>query len=581
MIRICDRIMNSKIIFCGTSHGSAVNHSAKKEYEVKERRIAFGIAGLLCWGMTFCSGMVFAMAGSPQQVIHVGEFGASPSAENNVGALQAAVEAAQQMDGPVEIRFERGAVYRVGMPDGSGMQEKYALHIKGATNLVLNGQGATLLVTHPEIGAICTEDSENIQIKNFKIDYDPLPYAQGRIHVVNLDENWFELKLDDGFLEPDHSCFERAMAKWGLTVRDTSDGGRQYGPAALFSKHWEKTGDRIWRFYAENSKYDASLRQADLQPGERYIHMARNYAQAVTAKRCDNILWNNITVYASPGLAFYPHMTSHHTIRDCHVKVKEGRVFSTNADGIHVRGSRGYVLIEGCSFEGMADDAINVHSSAMGVVAHPVPNQVLVRKHTFSVRIGDQLEAVRAASASILGQARVNAVEDRGASWLLTLDRSFDGLAGGSGAEKDEHGNPIVSAVFYNLSEAANPVTISNCSFNDFRGRGILISARGAKVENNTFKVREGWGVVFHYESSRWAEGPFAQDVVICNNRFTAKNQATLPAIYFTIHTRDGASVEGTPFKNIRIVGNSFVGWKEPIRMQHAEQVIVQNNTIE
>jgi hypothetical protein len=94
--------MNSKIIFCGTSHGSAVNHSAKKEYEVKERRIAFGIAGFLCWGMTFCSGMVFAMAGSPQQVIHVGEFGASPSVENNVPALQAAVEAAKRKQGGIQ-----------------------------------------------------------------------------------------------------------------------------------------------------------------------------------------------------------------------------------------------------------------------------------------------------------------------------------------------------------------------------------------------------------------------------------------------------------------------------------------------
>jgi hypothetical protein len=573
--------MNSKIIFCGTSHGSAVNHSAKKEYEVKERRIAFGIAGFLCWGMTFCSGMVFAMAGSPRQVIHVGEFGASPSVENNVPALQAAVEAAKKAGGPVEIRFEPDAVYRVGLPDGPNMQGKYALTIQGATNLVLNGQGATLLVTHPEIGAICTENCSGVKVRNFKIDYDPLPYAQGRIHAVNLDENWFELKVDDGFPEPDQPCFARAMSKWGLTLRDTADGGRQYGPAALFSKHWKKTGDRIWRFDTTDNGYDASLAKAGLQVGDRFIHMARNYAQAVAAKNCDGLLWDNITIYASPNLAFFPHITSRHTIRNCHVKVKDGRIFSTNADGIHMRGSRGHVLIEGCSFEGMADDAINVHSSAMSVQSQPNPNQVAVKKHTYTVRVGDRLEAVRSASAEISGQATVVAVEDQGGNWLVTLDRDFDRLVGSGTAEVNEHGDPVVSTLFYNLSEAANPVTVRNCSFNDHRGRGVLISARGATVENNTFNVREGWGVVMNYESSRWAEGPMAQEVVIRGNTFHAKAQSGQPAIVSVVYAHGGAAVEGAPFKNIRIEGNRFVGWKEPIRMQNAENVRVENNVVE
>jgi hypothetical protein len=532
------------------------------------------VAGVgLCWGRSGL-GAEEVISQSEGRQFFAGDYGVRPDVENNHEPLQALLRLAMASPTGAEIRFEPDAVYRTGLPDGSGMQGKYAIHVKGATNLVLNGQGATLLMTHPEIGAICTEDCQNIQVRNFKIDYDPLPYAQSRIRAVNLAENWFELKVDDGFLEPDQPCFDRAMAKWGLTVRDTDDGGRQYGPAALFSKHWKKTGNRVWRFYTENSKYDASLRQAALQPGERYIHMARNYAQAVAAKRCDNILWEKITVYASPGLAFYPHITSHHTIRDCHVKIKDGRIFSTNADGIHMRGSRGHARIDGCSFEGMADDGINVHSSAMAVLEQPSPNRARVKKHTFSVRPGDRLEAVRTASAEILGQATVEAVEDRGASWLLTLDRPFEDLAGGDGGETNAHGDPVASVVFYNLSEAANPVTIRDCTFNDYRGRGVLISARGATVENNVFKVREGWSVVMGYESSRWAEGPIAQDIIIRSNTFHAAAQSRQPAIVSAVHTRDGATVEGTPFRGIRIEDNQFYGYPFPaFRMEHAEHV--------
>jgi hypothetical protein len=515
---------------------------------------------------------------SKRTALDVSAFGASPAVPNNHEALKAAIAAARACEGGGELRFEPGAVYRIGLPDGSGLQGKHALHIKAATNLVLNGQGATLVITNPEIGAICTEDCQSVEVKNFKIDYDPLPYAPGVISEVNLSEGWFELDVSDGFLEPDQPCFERAMAKWGLTVREPDDGGRRYGPAALFSKHWKKTGDRVWRFYTTENGYDPALQQAGLNVGARFIHMARNYAQAVAAKNCDQILWENITVYASPGLAFYPHITSHHTIRDCHVRMKEGRIFSTNADGIHMRGSRGHVLIDGCSFEGMADDAINVHSSAMSVQEQPAPNQVLVKKHTYSVRPGDELVIVRSAVAEILGTAVVQSVADRGGSWLLTLDRELPALPAGAGAEKNEHGDPIASINLYNLSESAAPFTIRNCRFNDYRGRGILVSAHNGLIENNVFNVREGWGVVMNYESSRWAEGPIAHDVVIKNNAFYAKPESRQPAILSAVHTRGGAEVQGAPFKNIRIEGNRFHGYETAVRMRHAENVQILEN---
>lgn len=512
------------------------------------------------------------------QVFDVADYGASPAREDNRQPIQAAIEAARRSGQPSVVRFEPDAIYRVGFPDGKAMQGKFAIELKEASHVTLDGRGATLQITNPEIGGICADDSHNIVIKNFKIDYDPLPYALGCIHAVNLKENWYELRVDDGFLEPDQPCFERAMSKWGLTVRDTADGGRQYGPAALFASRWEKTGDRIWRFYARDNGFDAKLETARLKPGERYIHMARNYAQAVAAIRCDNILWENITVYSSPGLAFFPHMTAHHAIRDCHVKVKEGCIFSTNADGIHMRGSRGHALIDGCSFEGMADDGINIHSSAMSVLEQPAANRVRVKKHTYSVRPGDRVEAVRTASAAILGQATIQAVEDAGANWLLTLDRDFKGLAETGSSEKNAHGDPITTTVFYNLSEASTPVTIRNCTFNDFRGRGVLISARGATIENNSFHVREGWGVVMNYESSRWAEGPIAQHVVIRNNHFVKKAESGQSAILFVIHARDRAKVEGNPFRKFQIVNNRFDGWKSPVSLNNAEDTTIENN---
>jgi hypothetical protein len=539
----------------------------------------------ICFAFLFCSCLAQyggSDAGNETNVTRfsVRDFGADPDSKNIYDALQRTLAAARQVAGPVEILFEPGVVYRIGLPDGSNLQSKYAVHIKNATNLVLNGQGSTLLITNPEIGGICTEGSAGVEIKNFKIDYDPLPYAQGIISGVNLRENWFELKVDEAFMEPDQPCFDRSMSKFGLTVRDLPDGRRRYGPAAVFAERWEKTGERTWRFYTphKGNGYDPALSQAGLNTGDRYIHQARNYAQAVAAIKCDNLLWENITVYASPGLAFFPHITSYHTIRDCHVKVKDGRVFSTDADGIHMRSSRGHVLIDGCSFQGMSDDAINVHSSALSVQGRPAPDQVLVKKHTFSVRSGDELELVHSASATVGGKYIVKVVQDAGANWLITLDRALPELASGAGFSETDN--------FYNLSEAANPFVIRNCYFGDYRGRGILVSAHGGLIENNIFDLNQGLGVVLTYESTRWAEGPIGRDLTIRNNEFRGHGMqpaAILSVLYGRNPTGNDMKVAAgcRPFQDIRIENNRFYEYGVPVvELSKARNVIISSNQV-
>jgi len=520
--------------------------------------------------------------------LHVRDFGAGPTSENIFQALEDAMAAAKAADGPVEILFEPDAVYRITLPNAAELKEtgtcfadQYAWHIKNATNLVINGQGATLLVTDAEIGGICMEDSFQIELKNFEIDYDPLPYAQGTIATVNLEEYWFELKLDDGFPEPDMPNFKRAgnaHGNWGLTIRDEPGGRRRYGPIPVFAESWEKTGEHLWRFHPPeigegHNVQNTPLEASGLKPGDRYVHMARNWSQAIAGINCDRVLWEGITIHAAPGLAFYPRGTSHHTIRDCHIKLKEGRIFSTTSDGIHMRGSRGHMLVEDCSFEGMGDDGINVHSSALSVVETPAPNQIVVRKHTFSVRPGDELVQVRSDSATILGKAKVKEVQDQGGTWLITLDRGLPDVAAGEGFNSSDN--------FYNLSEAATPFVIRNCHFKDYRGRGILISAHGGVIENNLFEMPEGWGVVLLYESVRWAEGPMANNLLIRNNEFRATAKQHHSAICSHIITRGGATVVTRPFRDILIENNRFYDYAKPVvELEAVNGITLRNNQV-
>ena len=518
--------------------------------------------------------------------LYVRDFGATPQTVNIYMALQRVLAAAKKLNCPVEILFEPNAVYRITLANAaelketdSGFADQYSWHIKDATNMVINGQGATLVFTDPEVGGICMENSYHIELKNFKFNYDPLPYTQGTIARVNQEEYWFELKLGDGYPEPNTPNFERAektYGNWGLTIHDEANGRHRYGPTAIFSDHWEKTGNRLWRFFPakQGSNYslqDDPLLASGLKIGNRYVHMARTWSQAIATKNCDYVLWENLTVYASPGLAFYPRGTSHHIIRDCHTKLKGDRIFSTNADGIHMRGSRGHMLVEDCSFNGMADDGINVHSSALSVVAVPAANQLVVNKHTFSVRAGDELIQVRPISAKIIGKATVKSVQDQGSTWLITLNEILEDVSCGSDSEPSDY--------FYNLSESATPFVINNCHFKNFRGRGILVSAYGGVIENNIFEMPEGWAIVLHYESARWSDGPLACDLIIRNNEFNGHGSSENSAIRTKITTRGGSGVNGRPFRNILIEDNSFYDYGMPVMdIHHACNVTIRDN---
>lgn len=523
-----------------------------------------------------------ASIGAPNGGMHImtpEQYGGSPDANDNTAAFEAMISAAKSLGEPVEIRLEAGAFYRVKGKEG----RECAVMISGARDLTLNGEGATLVITDPSRGGLRTINCERIWIKNLAIDYDPLPYTASTVTAVNVEENWFEIKIEDSYPSPGLPYFSAARSQSGMMVVPQPDGGTRFGPDVISPESIIETGDGVWRIYPQkhHGGYSDPIGRKRVDVGEQFVYCARTYEQALSSIECVDLLWENITIYSSPGVSSYPRGNERHTIRGYHVAIKEGRIFSTNADGIHMRGSRGDVLIEGCSFEGMGDDAINVHSSAMAISAQPANNQAEVRKHTYGVRIGDRVVAVNSSTAASIGEAEIVNIEDKKDCWILTFDRELILPEGNAGNRtKNEHGELVASVNLYNLDECASPFIIRDCVFNAFRGRGILVSAREGVIEDNIFRDQEGWGVVMNYESSRWAEGPIASNITIRNNTFIKPYGAHQPAIISDITARsNGAPIMGF-FENISIENNVFYGWEEPIRMRFVNGMMMENNEI-
>lgn len=511
---------------------------------------------------------------------YVRDFGAIPNDGGSDGdAVRKCIQAAVASQQKAVVVFEPGE-YRIDASPGAiAMGEWVSLPVRKANNLTLKGaeEGTKLTFTNPSASGIFFDGCNNVGLKNIQIDYDPLPYAFGTTRAVNLKENTFDLELDEGSADFNHPLFQTAKAVWGMVVRpDTIHGTIQYGPVAVESKDFAHVSDRVWRLKVpslEGAGYPNAIASSEMKSGERYVHMARTYGSAVVIQSCENVLAENVTIFTSPGLSFFPYLSHDVSLVDCHVRLGAGRLISANADGIHARGMRGDLLIDHCSFEGMGDDAINIHSSAILVHKVNTPSEVITSPHTWSVRPGDELVAYDGLTLSEKGRTTVESSWQTEAGIFVRFTKPIDGLRAGQGyAEADR---------FYNLSEAGGPFVIRKCKFLAHRGRSILVSGANGVIENNQFENNEGWGVDLSFGDSIWAEGPPAHALKITRNIFSGRGGPQPCIMTRSCAPKESRTALNRFFKGLVIADNKFLNITAPaIRLYGVEGAVIENNVI-
>ncbi|MHB1484160.1 MAG: DUF5060 domain-containing protein [Saccharofermentanales bacterium] len=502
-------------------------------------------------GLNNIEGTVVRAHEIPPKVFNAGSDYANTLVDTRLeiqNAIDAAIKYSKESGLPSEIRLKADSTYRV---EAAG---DTALVIENAKNVIFNGQGATLVFTNVDAGGLKVVNSENVIVKNINIDYDPLPYSFGTVTYVNGDV--YRLKFDPGYIEPDDPAYDFAKRVAGvLGIKITYNGTKTiFGQPVVGSKTFVSKGDREWEldgstlFLGGGSNTVAGV---GLKTGDRFVLKAGNYAAAVAFLFSNNVTAENIVVYTSPGLSFLPSVVDDIVIRDCHVRVNSGRPISTNADGIHMRGARGNVMIDGCTFEGMCDDGINIHSSPMSVLSKHAANKYGLSRGLNSIRIGDRLAIIEQGKAKVKDIVTVSKSENETGEFLLTFDKDIDLKAGTGFSDADN---------LYNLDECASAFAIKDCSFDYYRGRGILLSCQNGIVYGNKFNILGGPAISFNHETVWWGEGPFGKNIIIKNNIFANQMNSSRTPIISHIEVAPG-NPESQGLENIFITENVFNGF--------------------
>lgn len=504
----------------------------------------------------------------------VDDYGAYPNqSKNSLPAMEAAIEAAKQYTNKTgqyaEVSLTAGAEYHFATQGGD--DGKATISIEDAKNLTLNGNGAQIIFDTLFHSGVVVRDSENVNLLNFSIDYNPLPYTQGQIVGIDNEQNTIDIRIDEGWPGLDHEMFSLARSSYGIT-RIFEGGTYKYGPTAIEFLDKEEISDSLWRCHLGGGFYSNQIEKVHI--GDDFVYKANTYGCAVGILSSYNVRAEGIVFYSSPGLNFYPFASECVMIRDCHVMLKGyDRFVSTNADGVHARSNRGFLMIEGCSFEGMSDDGINIHSSAMSVQKVINSHTVIVTKHTFTVRPGDRLVIMDRVNGRIRAEVYVIKVEDSDYTQTITFDQDVPGISTGSHFSNADN--------LYNLNSCGSSFVIRNCHFKSHRCRDILLSTQYGIVENNIFENEDGWGIALFHETEAWGEGPIVRDVKIRNNTFYGRSQAGQAGIYAYIAGNGEGFHPSQEIKNISITGNVFYDVGKVMDLHAMSDSLIANNTVE
>ncbi len=513
-----------------------------------------------------------------EQVLDVTDFGAVPDDDgNDVEGIRAAMKQATEAKVPTEVRFPKGRYYL----DADIETDQYAkltndaLAMLRAERVILNGNGSEIIIRTPPTGFLALAHCKDVIVRDFVVDWDPPPFAQGFVRGVDREAGTFDFEVEPGFVSMDHPLWQRANRKgydsirWGM-LKDPNIPGRMKHdvPNVYFSDQWEKLAERTFRM-----KLRRPGQVEHFEIGDRYVHVDRNGGGLILCPGCERVTFQRITNYTSPGLDYGGGGTKEVAVLDCKVLIKPGRWHTSNADGLHFPVARPGPWIEGCTLEGMADDGANFYSKGAFCKEIISDTEFLLTVHAL-FDVGARVLVFDPKPGLKLGEAKVVSAKRDGLVQRVRLDGPIPGVRTGS-----EKADPQ----FFNLDSAGGFVFRNN-TFRNIRRFGILIDSRDGLIENNRFEATSSNGVTIHNDPD-WPEGFATGNIIIRGNTFDTCNveriyRADASASISIKTTRLGW--QPAPYRGIAdilIEDNKFVNWRgQAVSIGCTENAIVRNN---
>jgi len=446
-------------------------------------------------------------------------------------------------------------------PDG---EKAIGILLENAKHVRIDGHGARI-VFRGKMMQVCIDHSEDIKISDLKFDYHRPTVSEYRVTGIEGDTFDIEVHPDSNYK------IEEGQLIW-------------------VGEGWQQTGNLTQELNPETDEVRRtriSLKDLEIEEIAPFRLRARGKSQmklghiyqvrdtfrdyaAVFTRRSKDIVWADVRFYFLHGMGLVSQFSENLTFDGVTIAPdpKSGRTTAAWADGIHVSGCRGKVVIKDCRFSGLHDDPINIHGTHLRVVEQVSGDQIKVRfmhDQTFGFMAfnpGDAITFVRWDSLETYAPNMVRTAELLNPKeLLLTLEHPVPANL----QEKD---------VIENVTWTPE-VLITGCEVRRTPTRGFLITTRRkAVVENNKFYRTQMSAILLENDASGWYESGAIRDMTIRNNAFYDCRE---PVIH--INPRNSVA-NPAAHQNIRVVGNRFeLRNKLAIQARSTKGLTIQGNT--
>ena len=415
-----------------------------------------------------------------------------------------------------------------------------AMNFSHAENLVVDGQGCTLVFSGL-IQPFEIDDCKNVVIKNITIDWKRPLFSEGIVRMVKNEtlevEVFPEFPVHGG--EPVVSFQSFSLATGHLSGVCKFEG----------ISNLKLIAPQTVRLTADEAKF---VKIGDIV----IIRHIYSYRPGINLFNCDNVLIQDVTFYALPGMGVFGTRTRDITLKRYSVRPSGKRIMSINVDGSHFVSCRGTVELDGCYFQGMGDDAFNMHGRyyTIGEVIDEKTVRATHQNEDNYPDAGDKVEFVRENTLYSYDEAVIVSVDydPQKNESVITFDRPLP-----TNFEKSD--------LLANISQHAKLI-FTNCTVRDIRGRALLVQTRDVLIENNNFEYCTGQGIHVLTANPRWNESVGTRDVVIRNNTFLNcgfGSTTYCDAIGVVVETECPEPFVGV-HRNIVIENNLIIGHTRP-----------------
>ena len=522
---------------------------------------------------------------------------ASASAANADAATEPAPAATRELPELIQRQLDQGSrrvtippgVYRVTPENG------HHLRLADLENVEIEAEGVEMICTETT-RAITIENCNNLTIRGLSIDYDPLPFSQGRIVSISDDTLTHEIELFE-----DYPAADSVQAN-KYEIYDPQTRELRFG--SYFGLSVQAVDERRVRMTI-GSQY-ANVADRPERVGDWVVMTSRQVTgpfipHTIQADACENLVLEDVTVYAF-GFGFFETNCSASVYRRCKVDRRalqdeivprqHARLRSLNIDGFHSKHARVGPRYLGCEARFMADDGIAINGHYHLVTHSDGDTLRVIAKRTdgFTIDQGETVEMLgydgqRRDNATVVSVRRTHDITPQEDAFLRKqpmdqrMQEHQDGmLTHGYEVVLDRPVDLEMGSVIGSRDRVGSGFQIIDCVMEYNRSRGVIVKASDGEIRGNRFAGNWGEAILVS-PNFWWLESGSSENLLIQDNTIT--DPIGIPIGVYAFSPR-GEPLPPGALRHITIRDNVIRDSPRPgIYVTSTTGLVLQGNTIE